>query len=209
MERGLKHPEWLQIKDGDILSYGYTQEWFHTDWQRLAGCGPTTAAQMLQYIYFKEGLDDPEVYKDRDSVLPRMEEVWKYVTPRTGGGLYKTRWMAEGLTKYSEEKGWAYTVNMLRVYPFAVMRPKKEEVVQFLKAAMEEDVPVAFLNRHRGEEEGLDTWHWVPIVGCDWKEDPIVYVYDDRKIREFRLYRWLERTIFGGGFVYLAKSKEK
>ncbi len=41
-EVSIKHPEWLYIDVNGKTSYGYDQEWFTDEWQRLSGCGPTS-----------------------------------------------------------------------------------------------------------------------------------------------------------------------
>ena len=38
-EVSIKHPEWLYIDVNGKTSYGYDQEWFTDEWQRLSGCG--------------------------------------------------------------------------------------------------------------------------------------------------------------------------
>ena len=54
----IKHPEWLYIDVNGETSHGYDQEWFTDEWQRLSGCGPTTASQVLGYSQFRDGLLD-------------------------------------------------------------------------------------------------------------------------------------------------------
>ena len=51
----LEHPEWLQVKKDGNFSYGYDQEWYTDAWKRLAGCGPTTATQVISYALFRDG----------------------------------------------------------------------------------------------------------------------------------------------------------
>ena len=51
----LEHPEWLQVKKDGNFSYGYDQEWYEDAWKRLAGCGPTTATQVISYVLFRDG----------------------------------------------------------------------------------------------------------------------------------------------------------
>ena len=54
----VKHPEWLDIDVNGTISHGYDQEWFDDEWQRLSGCGPTSATQVLSYSEFRDGLLD-------------------------------------------------------------------------------------------------------------------------------------------------------
>ena len=114
-EVSIKHPEWLYIDVNGKTSYGYDQEWFTDEWQRLSGCGPTSASQVLGYSLFRDGLLDLETTSDQTLALERMNLVWKYVKPRFGGGVYKTQWMERGLTRLLEDKGLSYDVHMLNV----------------------------------------------------------------------------------------------
>ena len=61
----IKHPEWLYIDVDGKTSYGYDQEWFTDEWQRLSGCGPTSASQVLGYSLFRDGLLDLETTSDQ------------------------------------------------------------------------------------------------------------------------------------------------
>ena len=85
-EVSIKHPEWLYIDVNGKTSYGYDQEWFTDEWQRLSGCGPTSASQVLGYSLFRDGVLDLETTSDQTRALERMNIVWKYVKPRFGGG---------------------------------------------------------------------------------------------------------------------------
>ncbi len=120
----------------------------------LSGCGPTSASQVLGYSLFRDGLLDLETTSDQTLALERMNLVWKYVKPRFGGGVYKTQWMERGLTRLLEDKGLSYDVHMLNVSPFCASRVEVEAATQFIHDALAQDVPVAFLNRHKGKEKG-------------------------------------------------------
>lgn len=203
----VSHPEWLQIPYEGKISYGYNQEWYTTDWQRLAGCGPTTATQILNYVSFRDGYLEPEEFKTKEKVLEAMELVWPYVQPRRGGGLFKTRWLYEGLVALAKERHLPYTTEMLRILPFIQRRPPVEEIEDFMRRALENDAPIAFLNRHKGSEDGLQTWHWVPIVGLKKvKRELFGIVYDDELEKSFSMNKWLASSIFGGGLVYMSKN---
>lgn len=203
----ITHPEWLQVKKDGRFSYGYNQEWYHDDWQRLAGCGPTTATQLISYVQFRDGLLDAADSVDGEAALKRMEDVFEYVRPRFGGGLYKTQWLEEGLNAYIKDHTLPYTVKMMGIYPFAVCRPPLQQVVKFIKQGLASDSPVAFLNRHRGREKELSTWHWVPIVKLMENNDDIrCVVYDEEIERTFSLQKWLKDTMLGGGFAYVVRK---
>ena len=176
-EVSIKHPEWLYIDVNGKTSYGYDQEWFTDEWQRLSGCGPTSASQVLGYSLF-------------------------------GGGVYKTQWMERGLVRLLEDEGLSYDVHMLNVSPFCASRVEVEAAAQFIHDALEQDVPVAFLNRHKGKEKALYTWHWVPIHKMFMDGDDIrCGIFDEGEIRDFSLANWMKDTILGGGFCYISRKE--
>ena len=92
----IHHPEWLTLDVGGQTVLGYNQEWYPQERQRLAGCGPTVAAMMAAYLEKKEWKTP---VKDRELALSVMLSMWQYATPRMHG-LYKTRWLREGLAAY-------------------------------------------------------------------------------------------------------------
>ena len=72
----VKHPEWLDIDVNGTISHGYDQEWFDDEWQRLSGCGPTSATQVLSYSEFRDGLLDVSTTANHTLALERMNVVW-------------------------------------------------------------------------------------------------------------------------------------
>ena len=203
----IKHPEWLDIDVNGDISHGYDQEWFDDEWQRLSGCGPTSAAQVLSYSEFRDGLLDVSTTANHALALERMNVVWNYVKPRFGGGVYKTQWMERGLSRLFDDKNLPYEVHMLNVSPFSASRVEVEAAAQFIHDALSQDVPVAFLNRHKGKEPALYTWHWVPIYKMFMDGDDIrCGIFDEGEIRDFSLVHWLKDTILGGGFCYITKK---
>ena len=51
-----------------------------------------------------------------------------------------------------EDEGLSYDVHMLNVSPSVASRVEVEAADQFIHDALAQDVPVAFLNRHRGKK---------------------------------------------------------
>ena len=47
----------------------------------------------------------------------------------------------------------------------------RDQCAAFLRSALEADSPVAWLNLHSGEAEGLDDWHWVTVIGLEEHSD--------------------------------------
>ena len=75
-----------------------------------------------------------------------------------GGGVYKTQWMERGLTRLLEDKGLSYDVHMLNVSPFWRISCRRWRLQrQLFMMHWHNDVPVAFLNRHKGKEKALYT----------------------------------------------------
>ncbi|MDY3982757.1 MAG: hypothetical protein SOY70_01980 [Veillonellaceae bacterium] len=206
-ETKIKHPEWLQVEMNGKHSYGYNQEWYYDGWQVVAGCGPTTATQVMSYIAFRDGLLDLSQQADGEAALKRMETMFNYVKPRYGGGVFKVDWLQHGLDKFCKERQLPYQAQALAIMPFMITNTVIKKAVSFVRAGLASDSPVAFLNRHRGEEKELYTWHWVPIVSMKETDDDVTcVVYDDERARTFSLLYWLKSTALGGGFSYLIKK---
>ena len=202
----LQKRDQLDFEVNGRIWYGYSQDWYQDEWHRRAGCGPTTATYLAAYCLHRDG-----IWKDLDTtsaVLAQMNRIWDYVTPRQGG-LYKTRWLRDGLEMFFREAGMQnYHARMLTVSVVPRFRPSSEEVLNFIKAGLDCDSPVAFLNRHRGNQETIDSWHWVPIVRLDTDRSPaIADVYDEGIKKSFVPAEWAKETMLGGGFVYLQKTE--
>ena len=115
--------------------------------------------------------------------------------------------MERGLSRLFNDKNLAYEVHMLNVSPFSASRVEVEAAAQFIHDALSQDVPVAFLNRHKGKEPALYTWHWVPLYKMFMDGDDIrCGIFDEGEIRDFSLVHWLQDTILGGGFCYITKK---
>ncbi len=201
----LQDPGLLHLKIEGQEWYGFCQEWYEDDWRRRAGCGPTTAAYLLAYRMLRDGIW--EDVNDAQAALCRMNQVWDYVTPRHGG-LFKTRWMKEGIEKFlaaTDIKG--YNVRSLPISVLSSFRPTADQVEDFIREGLKADSPLAFLNRHRGNEAELETWHWVPLVALSDDSSPITALcYDEGEERRFVPSRWLQDSFLGGGLVYIEKA---
>lgn len=198
----LREPQRLTLSMNGTVCYGYTQDWYTDSWQARAGCGPTTATSLLAYHLVRDGYW--ETLTTRAAVLRRMQEIWEYVTP-SHGGLFKTRWLVQGLRRYLTERHLPYRVESLSVSPLPPHRPAPAAAAAFIAESLAADSPVAFLNRHRGAEP-IDTWHWVPIVALDTERAPaLAEIYDETIRKYFAPENWVRDTLLGGGFVSLRK----
>lgn len=94
----LSHIEYLQVTGSDSCEVfcGSDQEWFPAERQRLTGCGPSAAANILFYIERKENAGC--CGRSRADLLSFMEEAWQSVTPE--------KRMEEPLMHQMMEGGW-------------------------------------------------------------------------------------------------------
>ncbi len=186
----------VDVNGEEVL--GYNQEWYPENRQKMAGCGPTVGAMMAAYV---EGKTRGTPHKGQAEALSVMLDMWKYATPRMHG-LYKTRWLKEGITAYFQEKHLPGKVEALSVPSIHLLAPGLAKTAAFIREGLAADCPVGFLNLHSGGEPIPYHWHWMPIVKMDEREDGIYCtLWDEGKAHEFELGRWLKHTKFGGGFV--------
>ena len=116
----------------DESHYGCDQEWYSTEWQRLSGCGPTVASNIIYYLTHKGQASAAEqdiVCKSECSAL--MEEVWKYVTPTTEG-IPATKILIEAMLSYVKSKGLNFEYRFLDLPKDKDRRPALSEVLNFL-----------------------------------------------------------------------------
>ncbi|MFR5880208.1 MAG: hypothetical protein ACLUEQ_05050 [Cloacibacillus evryensis] len=201
----LAHIEYLQVvkEDSQKVACGSNQEWFPTEWQRFAGCGPSTAANILFYINRKE--DNSCCGKGKVDLLRFMEDTWQSVTPGADG-IPSTALFLEKLGWYAARHGKKFHYFVLDVPPRGTERPSLPMVFAFISQGLRDDVPVAFLNLDHGAEKRLESWHWVTITAMDYSEDAgtaQISICDEEIVKKIDLTLWLETTESGGGFVYL------
>ena len=205
-ELAIKAPECLRIA-GDIdpgSCFGCNQEWYGTDWQRRAGCGPTVAATLFYYL-FRPG----NLCFSQQEWLARMEEVWNYVTP-TERGMPTTQLFYQSLLSYATAKQRPVVHACCNVPEERSDRPTLHETIRFLVDGLGQDAPVAFLNLCNGEEANLHRWHWVTVIGLEYAKDgsrAVLKTLDEGKIKTVDLALWLDTTALGGGFVYFRPKK--
>lgn len=193
----LKNPEYFEIKDDKSCSVycGCNQEWYARKWQRMAGCGPTTASNIVIYC-------NKVKHIDKGSAISIMNEMWDHVTP-TLRGVNTTKIFYEGFLSYADSNGRKADFEVLDVPKDAANRPSYEKVIDFIKGSLEEDIPIAFLNLCNGEECRLDKWHWVTLISLSLEKDKIFHaqILDEGMIKTIDLDLWYRTTTLGGGFV--------
>jgi len=198
----IAQPQLLHIKGNGTLSYGATQLWYSVFWRRRAGCGPTCASNLLWYL----AATCPEKYRclydgdcrNRHEMIFLMNKVWHYVTPGMRG-LNKSSMFTDGVTLFGKDRGVNISCRVLEVSADSSLRPSQDQVLEFLTAAFEDDLPVAFLNLSNGQVKNLDNWHWVTLVSTD--ENLQAEMYDDSGCELVDVALWLETTTGGGAFV--------
>jgi len=194
----VKNPEYFEIidKSTGMKYYGLNQEWYKKPWQRMAGCGPTVASNII--LYGKKNAGTVKV-----DAVKLMDEIWKYVTP-TLKGVNSTNIFYNGLSSFAKSSGTNLSYDAVDVPKKKDMRPTLEKIVNFIKGSLEKDIPVAFLNLNNGEEIKLDEWHWVTLMAMEYEEDLSTVkaeILDEGMKKEINLLLWYNTTALGGGFI--------
>ena len=208
MNSTIRHPEYFQIfsEDESKTLFGCDQEWYRSHWQRISGCGPTAASNLMYYITrSKQAASDVNMTNNKGKCLALMEKVWGYVTP-TQQGVDTTKRFVDSLGLYLEELHLKADLHVLNIAEDIQNRPTNEDVVTFLDQAMRNDAPIAFLNLCNGDEIALEEWHWVTIIALEYSDTAsqvYVEIIDESKIKRINLALWLSTTTRGGGFVYI------
>jgi len=206
-KQSISEPNSLKLLDerNHKAYFGCHQEWYATEWQRLSGCGPTVACNMIFYLNnTRSTFGLGENSNSKDSCLSLMEEIWKYVTP-TKEGIPTTKMFYEALLNYTKAKELNVAYGFCDVPEDKSRRPELSEIINFLESALIKDAPVAFLNLCNGQVKNLDRWHWVTIISMEYAKDEnlaFVNILDEGLIKNIDLALWYNTTTLGGGFVY-------
>lgn len=204
MTTAISSPRHLQFEHDNLLHYGADQDWFNSYWQRKAGCGPTTGAHLALYFERTGRLSLGMPQANKEDFVRLMEHSWGFLTP-TLMGLNSTRLMEDGLRDFLKSLHSSLSVFSLDVPGDRDKRPGLEQAEAFIRAGLFKDSPVAFLNLHNADLPGLETWHWVTVVGMSGTgEEAMLHIYDNGNQIHVPLAAWLSKTRRGGGFVYVA-----
>lgn len=179
--------------------YGCDQEWYATEWQRRAGCGPSVATNLYSYMVGQE-----DCHGNKETWLSLMEDVWEYVTP-SQGGMPTTKMFYESMLSYATAKGQSLECRYCDLPENKSDRPTFTAVLKFIEDGLQNNAPVAFLNLCNGEEINLYKWHWVTIISLEYSEDgssACATILDEGMVKKIDLVLWYETTTLGGGFVY-------
>lgn len=192
--------------EGDS-TYGTNQEWFPTVWQRMAGCGPSVAGNLLLYHGRSGRFNLPIDVKDQESLILLMEYTWKHITPGVRG-VNKTSMFYEGLETILEERGSNLEHISLNVNKDKGKRPTLEQLSRFIRIGLESDSPLAFLNLSSGTVKDLEDWHWMTCFALEESDDgrQELSLSNNGILQTIDLGVWLETSSLGGGFVYLSDA---
>lgn len=207
-------PEVLNIYDetSGLTSFGGDQEWYADEWHRRAGCGPTCAANLTSYL----ALTCPELralYAGEDmqkgAFSAHMEDVYKFVTPG-GMGLNRLEMFTDGIEEFARSRGLSLRAHVFEVYGNMHRgRAEVRELADFVRAGLESDCPVAFLNLTKGRVKNLQGWHWVTVTGADMSDEHLTAsASDEGKLIHFDLRLWYLSTRMRGGLVYFTPAPE-
>lgn len=192
-------------KNSEKNCYGCEQEWYDSDWQKLSGCGPTTACNLLFYLEFKRKSSGQErITFSKEYGLMRMKELWEYVTP-TEKGIPTTKMFYEDFLNYSKAKDLKVSYNSIDINKKTNIYPDFRDVIKFIETALLNDSPIAFLNLCNGKVNNLDAWHWVTIISLEYdtnENEAYVNIIDEGLNKRIDLKLWYSTTTRGGGFVY-------
>ena len=198
MERLLRVQHLDRLRIEALNHVGCDQEWYTTRWQRLSGCGPTTAASLALLQFF------PHVPLTHEAAVERMEETWQFVTPNLRGVDTLERFKT-GFSAYLNARSVAHNVHCLPIPKAKDKRPLIEDAIRFIREALEKDRPVPFLNLHNGQVRNLEAYHWVLItaIRCTADHSQVeVEIVDGGNVFFIDLILWLSSSRAGGGFLY-------
>jgi hypothetical protein len=198
IKASIRNPEYFEVLDENTNEKycGCNQEWYKKAWKRMAGCGPTAAANIIMY-YRKE------IGTGKNNCVKLMNEMWEYITP-TMRGVNTTNVFYKGLVSFADSKGIKLLYDAVDVPEKKEIRPAFKKIINFIKNSLENDVPLAFLNLCNGEEKLLDKWHWVTLISIEFEEDlskAYAEILDEGMKKTINLLLWYKTTTLGGGFI--------
>ena len=205
MIMSLKFPELFHIKEENGRdSFGGNQAWYPRYWSRKAGCGATSAANIMSYLAGTRA-DYANLYsyksRDKSDYIHHMEELFEYVKPGPMGVNHVDKFV-KGVHNYSKSKGLQLKMQVLSVERESKLNRSQKELREFVKQAMELDSPIAFLNLSRGAENRLQDWHWITITSVQMEDNHIwCYASDEGYQRKFDLLLWYRSTKMHGGLI--------
>jgi hypothetical protein len=203
--RSLRNIDLFRVEGeaSDQSCYGSNQDWYKKRWQRMAGCGPSAVANIIYYLERTGEGKESQPNLTRSEYLELMEEIWSFVTPSLGG-VSSTAMLCRGAERYITSKGRSVQMEFIDIPKKRSDRPDIRQVTAFIDAALQKDLPVAFLNLEHGSVRELESWHWVTIVTQEYEPDGSktdIRILDGGWLKQISLSDWYRTTKMGGGFV--------
>jgi len=186
--------------------FGCDQNWYDTEWQRMSGCGPSTASTLLLYLQKTGRIELPVKVNAQKDCRLLMETVWEHVTP-TPNGIYRVEQFCQGLKSFADKNGFSLQCHDLMIDAQSDRRPSLKAAASFIEKSLDQDCPIAFLNLCNGTVQNLEEWHWVTIVALEYDDEDneaTVTIFDGDKAEEIDFGCWLTTTTEGGALVYLS-----
>ncbi len=208
MDISISRPELFNIIDEKTTKvfFGGDQDWYTAERSRRAGCGPTCAANILAYL----ALTRPELkalygFKTMSlaAFAQHMEDVYQFVTPGNRG-LNRTEMFTDGVTGFARSRGITLTPHVFGVASNLMRnRAPAAALSEFVKAGLDLDCPLGFLNLTKGRVKNLQSWHWITITAAHIDEGILTADASDEGLhRHFDLRLWYLSTRLPGGLVY-------
>lgn len=207
----ISRPELLNITDNatGAVSYGGDQAWYIGERHKRAGCGPTSAANILAYLaHTRPALHALYGFESMSKVdfSLHMEEVYRFVTPGNRG-LNRNEMFTNGVVNFAHSRGISLTPHVFEVVSNMVRnRASADEMAQFVKEGLESDCPIGFLNLTKGRVKNLHSWHWITLTAADIDDRGLTAEASDEGHRmSFDLRLWYLSTRLRGGLVYFTQ----
>jgi hypothetical protein len=124
-------------------------------------------------------------------------------------GIPSTAALKKGISAYTASKNLDILPEELDIPKKKIYRPEFKNLLAFLAESLNNDMPIAFLSLDKGEEDLLDTWHWVTVLTLQFEEDgsaAFADVADEGKLLHVDLKKWFDTTKIGGGFVRFVRK---
>ena len=212
MIASIAHPELMNIVDEktEKTFFGGFQDWYESEWHRMAGCGPTCAANILTYLAFTrpelKALYGYETMRLAD-FSQHMEQEYQFVTPGNMG-LNKLEMFTEGVVRFAESRGIPLTPHAFDV-PGNMTHSRRHvsELAEFVQAGLASDCPIGFLNLTKGKVKNIQGWHWITITKAEIADNALVAcASDEGKEICFDLRLWYHSTRMRGALAYFTKE---
>ena len=202
----LKHLDLIQIPTGGGTAFGPNQEWYPEERARISGCGPTSGALITAYLARTRPERFGALYRerafDKPAFVRHMQTMFQFLRPGPMG-LNSLTLYQDGMAAYCADSGAALRPLLFSVAGVTYGRRADEDGLRaFVRSALNEDQPIAFLALSRGKESRLQNWHWITIVGAEEDGDELIATASDEGIaRRFDLIRWYRTTRLSGGLI--------